>query len=102
MKYFREIYACIYEQIKTIAESRDEGIEFRLGGRFFYNPKTRAYDLNLVERHLYARERLDELYMHGQTEKKKYFAQGALAMILHTLLHPNNTYKASQQMQRLK
>ena len=31
MKYFGEIYASIYEQIKTIAESRDEGIEFRLG-----------------------------------------------------------------------
>jgi len=99
MKYFREIYACIYEQIKTIAESRDEGIEFRLGGRFFYNPKTRAYDLDLVERHLYARERLDELYMYGQTEKKKYFVQGALAVILHALLHPKNVYKIDCQVQ---
>ena len=101
MKYFKGIYRSPANQYEIIAESYDKGLEFRVCGVFFYNPKTQSYDNNPAELLLQAKEQhKEELGDIKQIGKYEYLAQTALAIILHTLLHPKNTYKTNHQVQR--
>jgi len=99
MKYFGGIYRSHAKQSEIIAESYDQGLEFRLN-EFFYNEEEKTYDPVFAKRLRLVREQyLEELGDIKQIEKFKYLAEGALAMLLHALLHPKNVYKTNCQVQ---
>ena len=102
MKYFKLSYNNISREFEIYAESHDKGLEFKLGG-FFYDPKTQTYNQELSDRLLQEKERqIKELAELKPIEKKKYFAQGILALILYTIKNPNTPYKVGRQFQKKK
>jgi len=56
MKYFKLSYRNISNEYGIIAESYDQGLEFKLD-QYFFNPQTRTYNRELGERLAQEKER---------------------------------------------